>query len=199
VDLADLDPDPLVQLSHWLDDGAAAGIHEPSAVVLATADEQGRPSARHVLLKGLDADGLVFYTNYESRKGREIAANPEVCLLFHWLTLGRQVTVLGPAARVSAEESDAYFASRDRSSQLGAWASRQSEPLATREELEAKFEALDREHAGRPVPRPPHWGGYRVTPRSVELWHSRPNRLHDRIRFDRDGPGEPWVPVRLNP
>jgi pyridoxamine 5'-phosphate oxidase len=196
LDVGDVAADPLDQLRTWL---ALVEQHEdePNAVVLATADAEGGPSARTVLLKGLDERGLVVFTNYESRKGREAAANPHACLLFSWVRFGRQISITGSIERISAAESDAYFATRPRGSQLGAWASPQSHVLPDRAALDDRYAALEAEHARRPIPRPPHWGGLRVVPEVVELWQGRPNRLHDRLRYRRDGDG--WVIERLAP
>jgi pyridoxamine 5'-phosphate oxidase len=182
--------DPLQWLHEWLAEPGS------DTVALATADADGAPSARMVLLRGADDRGFTFFTNYESRKGRELAENPRAALLFHWPQLGRQVRVEGSVERVSGEESDAYFATRPRGAQLAAWASRQSEPVETREALEARFAELEAEHAGD-VPRPPHWGGYRLRPDTYEFWQHRDNRLHDRIRYRRDGSA--WVAERLSP
>jgi len=175
------------------------GIVEPTGMTLSTVGADERPSSRVVLLKGVDAAGLVFYTNTLSRKGREMAANPDVALSFWWPQLEAQVRFEGPAARVTDAEADAYFATRPRESQIGAWASQQSETLASREELERRFAELQREHQGKRVPRPPHWSGYRVAPLAIEFWTSRPSRLHQRELYTRAGPGAPWTMVLLNP
>jgi len=175
------------------------GIADATAMTLATTGADGRPSARIVLLKGADADGLVFYTNTLSRKGREIAAHDDVALLFWWPPLESQVRFEGRAVPVSDADADAYFATRPRISQLGAWASAQSEPLASREELERRFAALEKQYEGKSVPRPPHWSGYRVAPLSVEFWWNRPGRLHDRELYTRAAPGAPWTKSLLNP
>jgi pyridoxamine 5'-phosphate oxidase len=174
-------------------------IAEPTGMTLSTVGPDGRPSARIVLLKGIDARGLVFYTNTRSRKGREIAAQPGVSLIFWWPQLESQVRFEGNAARVENAEADAYFATRPRLSQLGAWASDQSAPLRSREELEERFAELDRKYDGKPVPRPPHWSGYRVPPLAVEFWRNRPGRLHERDLYTRASPGAPWTMTLLNP
>ena len=174
-------------------------ISEPTGMTLSTVGPDGRPSARIVLLKGIDARGLVFYTNTRSRKGREIAAQPGVSLSFWWPQLESQVRFEGNAVRVAGAEADAYFASRPRDSQLGAWASDQSAPLASREELEGRFADLDRKYQGKTVPRPPHWSGYRGSPLSVEFWRNRPGRLHERELYTRASPDAPWKMTLLNP
>lgn len=173
-------------------------IGEPTAFTLATADAEGRPSARTVLLKGYDDRGFVFYTNLNSRKGRQLAVNPHVALCFHWQPLLEQVLIEGVVEPVSSTEADAYWASRPRESQIGGWASRQSEPLADRTELEKRVSEYEAEFQGREIPRPPHWSGYRVEPAFIEFWTARPGRLHDRVRFYADDGGE-WRKVLLNP
>jgi pyridoxamine 5'-phosphate oxidase len=175
------------------------GIVEPTAMTLSTVGADGRPSARVVLLKDVDARGLVFYTNYTSRKARELEARPEVALTFWWAPLESQVRFEGRAERAGAAEADAYFKTRARISQLGAWASEQSAPLASRAELEERLAALEKKFAGAEVPRPPHWGGYRVAPLSIEFWSSRPGRLHDRELYARASPAAPWTLTLLNP
>jgi len=193
----ELDPDPIRQFRCWFEAATLSEIPEPNAMVLATASPDGRPSARIVLLRGYDEQGFVFFTNYDSRKGRELAANPHAALVFHWHDLERQVRVEGPVVQVSAEESDAYFQSRPAGSRLGAWASRQSEVIADREILEARVRALEIQYADGRIPRPEHWGGYRVIPTVLEFWQGRPSRLHDRLRYTRSAGG--WLIERLAP
>jgi len=197
---ADLAAGPMEQFARWFHQAAESGIYEPNAMVVATADATGRPSSRTVLLKGFDRRGFVFYTNYGSRKGSDIAANPYVSLLFPWHPIARQVLVAGQAARVGRDETAAYFRTRPHGSQLGAWASRQSEIVASRAELDRGYAQLaDRYPPGEQVPVPPGWGGYRVTPESVEFWQGRANRLHDRLRYVRSGAGPGWAVERLYP
>jgi pyridoxamine 5'-phosphate oxidase len=193
---ANADADPIVQFNRWFDDAVAADLRHPNAMTLATVDD-GRPSARVVLLKSVDEHGFVFFTNFESRKGRELAANPAAALLFFWSELERQVRVDGTAEKVSPEESDAYFATRPYGSQIGAWASAQSAPIPSREVLEARARELDARYGGGPVPRPGHWGGYRVAPVEIEFWQGRANRLHDRLRYRLAG--GVWTRERLSP
>jgi pyridoxamine 5'-phosphate oxidase len=197
VNLQDLDPDPIVQLQRWLDDAIAEGLPHPNAMSLATADERGRPSVRHVLLKGLDERGIEWHTNYESRKGRDLATNSYAAVVFPWFAMWRQVTAAGPVDKVSVEDSDAYFASRDRGSQLGAWASPQTQAIPDRAWLERRVAEFDEQFEGREIPRPPHWGGYRLRPEWVDFWYSQPDRLHDRFRYERAAGG--WVIHRLAP
>lgn len=194
---AELARDPLTQFSVWFDTAVAAGVHEPNAMTLATADATGRPSARTVLLKGVDAHGFTFFTNHGSRKGRDMAENPRAALVFRWDALERQVTVAGPVERVSAAESDAYFASRPLGSRIGAWTSAQSSVIAGRRELDERRAEVERRFAGGDVPRPPFWGGFRVLPEEVEFWQGRPDRLHDRLRYRRSPGG--WLLERLSP
>jgi len=192
----DLDPDPLAQLRRWYADADSAGLPEPNAMTIATTDADG-PDARVVLARAIDADGVVFYTNHSSAKGRQLAASPSAAATFVWLDLHRQVRLRGSVARVDDATSDAYFASRPRESQIGAWASPQSEPIADRAELEAIVAEVTRRFEGQPVPRPPHWGGWRLVPSRVEFWQGRPRRLHDRIVYERSGAN--WKVFRLAP
>jgi len=194
----ELPPDPIALVQRWFADAQAAGIEQHDAMTLATATPDGRPSARAVLLKGLDARGFAFYTNYESRKGRELDANPHAALALLWIPLQRQVRVTGRVERLDPDESDAYFGTRPRGSQLGAWASDQSRPLPDRAQLEARWAALDERYRGMAVPRPPHWGGYRVEPEQIEVWQGRANRLHDRFLYVR-APDGGWTRTRLAP
>lgn len=187
---------PLEQFSQWFDQALQAKVPEPNAMTLATVDSTGQPSARTVLIKGFDARGFVFFTNYESRKGRDLQDNPRAALLFFWQPLERQVRIEGIIEKASAEESDAYFHSRPLGSRLGAWASEQSQPI-TRAELEAREQTF-RERYGDQPPRPPHWGGYRLVPTLFEFWQGRASRLHDRLRYLPDGQGG-WVIDRLSP
>ncbi len=194
----DLAKDPFRQFEKWFQEAEAAKLTEPNAMTLATATREGRPSARTVLLKGLDGRGFVFYSNYESRKGREIAANPQVTLLFPWIALERQVIVEGTLTKVAREESEAYFHSRPRASQLGAWVSQQSSIISGRAVLEDAMKALEKKYAGEEVPTPPNWGGWRVAPETVEFWQGRRSRLHDRLRYSRGKNGD-WTVERLAP
>jgi pyridoxamine 5'-phosphate oxidase len=192
----DLDPDPIIQLARWLEAAEAAGVVLPNAMALATADSEGRPSVRHVLLRGIDPRGLVFYTNFESRKGRQLDENPRAAIVLFWRELDRQVSVTGEVAVISDDEADAYFATRPRDAQLGAWASRQSAVLSGRPELEAAIEQIEARFGGD-VPRPPFWGGFRLVPDAVEFWQGREHRLHDRFRYtSEDGS---WRIERLFP
>jgi pyridoxamine 5'-phosphate oxidase len=192
----DLDPDPLRQFERWFEQARSSGLAVPEAMALATATAAGRPSVRMVLLKAADERGFAFHTNYESRKGCELAANPHAALLFHWQPLGRQVRVEGRVERIAAEESEAYFRTRPLGSRLAAWASPQSRPLTGRAELERLYDEA-RERFGGDVPLPPTWGGFRLAPEAYEFWEHGDDRLHDRVRYARDGDG--WSTTRLAP
>ncbi len=198
--MADTAADPVEQFTIWFKQAQAAELAEPNAMVVATVDAEGLPSARVVLLKGFDASGFVFFTNYNSAKGHDLAVSGTTSLLFSWLDLHRQVRIVGPVSETSAEESDEYFARRPRGSQLGAWASPQSEVIANRATLDAAWAEAEQRFGAEPIPRPPHWGGYRVAPDTVEFWQGRPNRMHDRIRYQRasDTDGR-WSRQRLAP
>ena len=194
----DLDPDPFKQFGRWLDEALEADLTDANCMTLATAAPGGGPSARMVLLKGFDERGFVFFTNYESAKGRQLAANPRAALVFYWAELERQICIEGTASKVPRAESEAYFKSRPRGSQLGAWASAQSEVVASREVLEQELGRLTEKYRGAEIPLPPNWGGYRVRPETIEFWQGRPNRLHDRLRYLRQ-PGGGWMIERLAP
>jgi len=197
MDERDLDPDPLRQFQRWFDEAQNAGIEAPESMALATSTPDGRPSARMVLLKAADQRGFGFHTNYESRKGGELEANPQAALLFYWQPLGRQVRIEGEVERVPAQESEAYFLTRPLGSRLAAWASPQSRPLADRDELERLYSEAVARFPGEAVPRPPHWGGLRLLPEVYEFWQHAANRLHDRIRYERVG--NSWTRERLAP
>jgi pyridoxamine 5'-phosphate oxidase len=190
-------PDPIAQFDRWFADAQMANIAEPNAMTLATADGSKKPDARVVLLKGFDAAGFTFFTNYDSRKGRELAANPRACLVFYWQPLERQVRIEGTVEKVSRAESEEYFRSRPIGSQVGAWVSEQSEVIASREVLDRKEGELLAKFGKGPVPLPPNWGGYRVVPTAIEFWQGRPSRLHDRLLYTREG--NAWKRVRLAP
>ncbi|HEX7120976.1 MAG TPA: pyridoxamine 5'-phosphate oxidase [Gemmatimonadaceae bacterium] len=196
LDVTDVAADPVTQLSRWLDDARAAGLEEPNAMTLATATADGVPSARVVLLKGLDARGLLFFTDYRSRKAAELTSNPRAAVVLHWKEIERQVRVEGTVERAAPAESEAYFRSRPRGARLGAWASHQSAVIENRAILESEVERLAAQYPGD-IPLPPHWGGFRLTPSVFEFWQGRPNRLHDRIRYRRDK--DTWVIERLSP
>jgi pyridoxamine 5'-phosphate oxidase len=193
----DVNPDPFKQFSVWLEDALAAKLPQPLGMALATATRDGRPSVRMVLLRGVSEKGFCFFTNYESRKARELQTNPRAALVFYWAELDRQVRVEGTIERLSAEESDAYFQTRPRGSQLGAWASPQSQIIPNRELLERTLEELTAKYAAGPVPRPAHWGGFRLVPEAIEFWAGGDNRLHDRLRYVRHG--LEWKVERLAP
>ncbi|WP_254878995.1 pyridoxamine 5'-phosphate oxidase [Streptomyces sp. NA04227] len=209
IDAEALAADPMTQFGRWFREAAESamlgGLYEPNAMVLSTADEQGRPSARTVLMKQYDASGFVFFTNYRSRKARELSANPHAALLFPWHAMARQVHVTGTVGRIAPEETAAYFHARPHGSQLGAWASAQSEVIASRDELDRAWAELNARYpVGSEVPVPPDWGGYRLAPSTVEFWQGRGNRLHDRLRYVRIGEGPAagaaaWRVERLSP
>ncbi|WP_175971176.1 pyridoxamine 5'-phosphate oxidase [Burkholderia sp. BCC0322] len=199
LDEADVAHDPFAQFDRWFKEALAAKLPEPNTMTLATVGDDGRPSARIVLIKGVDERGFVFFTNYESRKGRDLAAHPQAALLFYWIELERQVRIEGRVEKTSAEESDRYFASRPLGSRIGAWASEQSAVIDSRATLEAQEKAAS-ERFGENPPRPPHWGGYRLVPDSIEFWQGRPSRLHDRLLYTRDADTSPgWSISRLSP
>lgn len=193
----DLDPDPFVQFAGWLDGARATGVHEPEAAALATATPSGAPSARMVLLRGWGSDGFVFFSNYESRKASELDTNAQAALVVHWAAIGRQIRIEGTVDRVTDVESDAYFATRNRGSQIGAWASPQSRPIPDRATLEREVAEIAERFGEAPVPRPPNWGGYRLTPSAFEFWQHADNRLHDRFRYTLGGGA--WHMQRLAP
>jgi pyridoxamine 5'-phosphate oxidase len=199
IDVGDVDADPVAQWHRWHGDASEGGVAEPNAMTVASVDTDGVPDARIVLVRTVDDGGLVFFTNYESVKSRQFHAVPAASAVFSWLDLHRQVRVRATVQRVSDAESDAYFASRPRASQLGAWASPQSEEIADRSMLEERVIAFDERFADQPVPRPPHWGGWRLVPFEWEFWQGRPSRLHDRLRYRRDDVDAPWTITRLAP
>ena len=193
----DMLKDPFEQFKFWFKIIRETEELEPNAMTLSTADEKGRPSSRIVLLKGIAEDGFDFYTNYSSRKGDEIDANPNVCLLFNWLSMARQIRIQGEIKKVSSKESDEYFKIRPRGSQIGAWVSNQSEAISARSILETKQVELETFYSGKDIPRPDHWGGYRVIPQQIEFWQGRMNRIHDRFLYQREN--EDWKIIRLSP
>ncbi|MBN9581386.1 MAG: pyridoxamine 5'-phosphate oxidase [Afipia sp.] len=191
--------EPFALFAAWLTEATRSEPNDPNAMALATVDKDGLPDVRMVLLKGYDADGFVFYSHTDSAKGRELTANPKAALLFHWKSLRRQVRVRGPVSRVTDAEADAYFASRPKQAQIGAWASRQSQPLESRMAFEKAIALNAAKYAIGEVPRPPGWNGWRITPQTFEFWHDRPFRLHDRIQFSRSAPDAVWTKTRLYP
>ncbi|MFD9486505.1 pyridoxamine 5'-phosphate oxidase [Streptomyces sp. NPDC059991] len=199
LDEADLAATPMAQFARWFKEAVTGGLHEPNAMVVATATPDGRPSTRTVLLKAYDDRGFVFYTNYASRKATELAANPQVSLLFPWHQISRQVIVTGRAARIPSEETEAYFRTRPHGSRLGAWASPQSRPIVSRAELTTRYEELAARYPeGTEVPVPPEWGGFRIVPETMEFWQGHENRLHDRLRYVPASAGT-WQVERLAP
>ena len=197
LDIADADPNPFRQFDVWFKQAIDAQLPEPNTMTLATVDPRGRPSARIVLIKGVDERGFVFFTNYESRKGLDLAQNPHASLLFYWIELERQVRVEGAVVKTSDAESDTYFASRPVGSRIGAWASEQSKVIESRAALEAREREFIAQYGDNP-PRPPHWGGYRLIPDAIEFWQGRPSRLHDRLLYTRSGNAD-WTIARLSP
>lgn len=195
---ADLDPNPIAQFTKWLDQAVAANLSDPNAMTLSTVGASGQPSSRIVLLKAVDTRGFTFFTNYDSRKGRELAANPKVSIVFFWSEFERQVCITGSVSKVSREESAKYYASRPKGSRLAAWVSSQSEIIANRAELERRLEEFATKHPGEDVPLPPYWGGYTVAPDRIEFWQGRPNRLHDRFQYLRQS-NQQWAIQRLSP
>jgi pyridoxamine 5'-phosphate oxidase len=191
--------DPFVLFDVWMADAQAAEPSDPNAMAVATVDDSGLPDVRILLLKGADRRGFVFFTNFESAKGRELGATPKAALCFHWKSLRRQVRVRGPAETVNEEDADAYFAMRPRDSRIGAWASKQSRPLESRFALETAVAKFAARYAVGAVPRPPYWSGFRIKPVSIEFWHDRPFRLHERVAFTREGEERPWTKTRLYP
>lgn len=195
----DVDTNPFVQFKRWFDEARSSQLPEPNAMTLATTTQEGQPSARIVLLKDFDARGFVFYTNYNSHKGQELAENPQAALVFWWAELERQVRICGHVEKVSDTESDTYYYSRPISSRLGAWASEQSEVIENREVLEQRFKELENKYLDSDVPRPAHWGGLRVIPFEIEFWQGRPSRLHDRLRYTLNEEDATWKIERLSP
>lgn len=197
LDLSHLNPDPFLQFHLWFKEAQNAQVMEPNAFTLATASAEGRPSCRTVLLKGVDEKGFVFFTNYHSRKGKDISANPFGCMIFYWPELERQVVIDGAVEKISVDDSEAYFNTRPRGSQLSSWASHQDQVLNSRKELEKAYSRYEKEFEGKPVPKPPYWGGYRLIPDRLEFWQGRQNRLHDRFRYTLDK--DAWQIDRLAP
>lgn len=197
LDIGDLDPDPIVQFERWMDDAKGAAIPLREAIALSTADADGAPAVRHVLLRGVGPRGFTFFTNRNSRKGVHLAANPKAAFTVFWRELERQICVTGAVEESTAKESDAYFSTRPREAQIGAWASEQSSVIGDRHELMDRYTEADARYPGGEIPRPPHWGGYLIVPETVEFWQGRPHRLHDRLRYARDGRG--WRIERLAP
>jgi pyridoxamine 5'-phosphate oxidase len=191
--------EPLALFAQWFEEAKRSEPADPNAMALATVDADGLPNVRMVLLKGVDERGFVFYTNFESRKGRELIAHPKAALSFHWKSLSRAVRVRGPVERVTDAEADAYFATRPRGAQIGAWASKQSSPLESRLAFEKAIALTTARYPIGAIPRPPHWSGFRVLPLAMEFWHDRPFRLHDRVEYRRDALGQPWSKTRLYP
>lgn len=199
LDEQDLAADPFVMFATWFAQAVETAVPEPNAMTLATAAPNGTPSARIVLLKAVDAAGFVFFTDYRSRKGAELAENPRAALVFYWHELERQVRIVGSVSRIPESESETYYRTRPLGSRLGAWASEQSSVLPSRGELEARLASVEARYPDADVPRPPHWGGFRVAPAEVEFWQGRESRLHDRLRYRREGSASPWMVERLSP
>ncbi len=197
LDESNVSADPIVEFARWFEEAVKAELHEPNAMTLATATTDGAPSARIVLLKGFDESGFVFFTDYRSRKGAELTENPHAALVFYWPELERQIRITGSTERTGRQESEAYFRTRPRGSRISAWVSHQSQVIARRQELEERILEVERRHPGDDVPLPPHWGGFRLRPDSIEFWQGRSSRLHDRIRYVRNG--DSWRIERLSP